>query len=234
MRRGQQRSPGWAAGATGRCNRAAAAAQHLRAEGSEPARASWCSPARPGPITRRPQLSPAAPLPAAHTVLLGSRGGRPLSPRCFAFRFLLQRVGSPPRPRPAPLITEAERPLPARSPRTARRPPPPPQAPRRRPFTPPRRHRRRGQRPVALPALPRLTSYKPPSDRCRARNPAARRRTKSSAAGGRSPHFPQPARARTRAPALPIPNALEFQSYFRAPGRQTTPAQPLSSHRRAY
>lgn len=152
----------------------------------------------------RPQLlfARVSPGGAAHTVLPGSRGGRPPPPGAPLLHFPfppLRRVGSLlSQTRLRWRITEAGRLLPAHCPREDAHPAS--SAPEAETFTPPRG--RLTSRPARCPLhLIRLSVEEPPQTHCRARNPAARRRTKSSAAGGRPPrsrHFPQP--ARTRAP----------------------------------
>ncbi|XP_004396141.1 PREDICTED: uncharacterized protein LOC101385063 [Odobenus rosmarus divergens] len=172
---------------------------------------------------------------AAHTVLPGSRGGRPSSPRRAVPSLSVSSptarglASSTAKPGTAGELLKlggcCRRTLPG-----GRLPPPSLRAPRAKTFTPPRRQSTsRSADPLPDSALSELSPDKPSRTQCKARNEAARLRTKSSAAGGRSlrsRHFPQPARALTRAPpqALPIPNALEFQSYFRAPCGLTTPS----------
>lgn len=163
----------------------------------------------------------------ARTAFPGSRGGRPQPPRAPLLHFLFPAAARGLSLRHAGLggRSGAGRLLPARCPREDAHPRLP--APRGdKPLASPRRDLT--SRTARLPPHLSERCAAKPRTRCMARNAATQRQTKGSAAGGRSPRsrrFPQPARTRAPppAPTLPIPNALEFQSYFRAPAWPATP-----------
>lgn len=206
-----------------RKTRAAPNAQELKTEGSEPAAPSPDNPRRPARPCNRSAAAIAFVRPRrlrsgrAHGTPGHPRGAPIVAParRSFTFRFLPTARGlasSTAKPGTAGQLLKlggcSERTLPG-----GRLPPPSLRAPgAEETFTPPRRQSTsRSADPLPHSALSELSPDKPPRTHRKARNEAARLGTKSSAAGGRSlrsRHFPQPVRARTRAP----PQHFRFQT----------------------